>query len=350
MLNISLVMAVLFISACLSIYWVLLKNIKNKVLVLGFAFVFFLASGTWSFLDVYKTQVTIDPYFAYYPIRFIFPALAVLFFYCQAFFKKQYFIFICGIMTGISLWWNFDSGVAVAGAFSVLMLLELVFSRNRSSVVQFLSFFIPAVFSFLFLLVIFSIQQGKIISPAETLKYVKLFSTSGFMMLPMPGMPAPWCVFLGLYLLGIVMGLRSFIAGKFTVLAKMSLFLAVLELALFTYYQGRSHIHNLPAVIWPALVLLFIYSDRIIRLFRSGLVSKYYKLLLLPAFFVSFCALVTIIVGGKMLVSGVERTCHGLTNIDNPCLLEQNIRFILANAADHKEVNILSDYAGGILC
>jgi hypothetical protein len=329
MLNISIIMGILFIAACFAVYWTLFRNVKNKILVLAFAFVFFLTSGTWSFLDIGKPQTSIDPYFAYYPIRFIFPALAVLFFYVQSFFREKYYICICGALAGLSLWWNFDSGVAVFGAFFALTFLELVFSRKRPAVMQFLFFLLAATAAFLVLMTIFSIQQGELISPAESLKYVKLFSRSGYMMLPLPEIPAPWCGFAGIYLLGIIIGLRSFIGGKFSVFAKMSLFLSVLGTGLFTYYQGRSHIHNLPAVIWPALLLMFIYADRLIREIKSGMISSYFKPFLIPVAFPVFCALITIIWGSPMLISGIERTCRNAVKADDSCLLEQNVRFIL---------------------
>jgi hypothetical protein len=39
--------------------------------------------------------------------------------------------------------------------------------------------------------------------------------------------------------------------------------LSVLGLGLFSYYQGRSHDHNLPSVWWPAFILLTIFVDMI---------------------------------------------------------------------------------------
>lgn len=346
LLNISAVMGILFIAGCFAVYRALFRNVKNKLLVPAFAVVFFLTTGPWSFLDIEKPQTSIDPYFAYYPVRFIFPALAVWFFYAQSFFRGKYSIFLCGILAGVSLWWNFDSGVAVCGAFFALLFLELVFSRKRFAVFQFLAFLIAASLAFLALLIIFSMQQGELISPAESLKYVKLFSRSGYMMLPLPAIPAPWCWFAGIYLLGIIIGLRSFIAGKFSVSAKMSLFLSVLGIGLFTYYQGRSHLHNLPAVIWPALLLMFIYADRLLRGIKSGMVSNYFKPLLLPVVFPACCALITVVWGSPMLITGVEHTCRYAAKADDSCLLEQNVRFILANSGENKVANIVSDMQG----
>ena len=346
MLNISVVMALLFLAGCLSIYWVMFRCVKNKALLPAFALVLFLTTGTWLFLDR-ERQLSIEPYFAYYPVRFIFPALSVLLFSCLIFLRKKHITPLCGVLAGLGLWWNIDSGIAVYGAFITIMGLELIFSKERRPcIMRLISFCLSAFAAFAALLIIFSIQQGCIISPAESLKYIKIFSSSGFGMLPLPAPPAPWCVFAGIYLLGIIIGLRLFISGRFSILAKMSLFLSVLGIGLFTYYQGRSHIWSLPTVIWPALMLLFIYTDSIIRAVKAGLINGYFKMLIFPAVFLAVCALATIACDYKMIATGVERTCRGILVPNEACPLEQNIRFILANAGENKVVNIVSDMQG----
>ena len=344
MLNISIVMAFLFWVGCLSVYWVLFRCMKNKVLIPAFAFVLFL---TTTFNNDGRMQVSIDPYFAYYPIRFFFPALSVLFFASLIFFRGKYIIVLCGILTGLGIWWNIDSGVPVFGAFFAVICLEFIFSKERLPVLmQLLSFCISFFFIFLVLLIIFSIQQGCVISSAESLKYINLFSSAGFMMIPLPKLPAPWCVFAGIYLLGIIIGLHSFISGRFNILAKMSIFLSVLGLGLFTYYQGRSHIYNLSPVIWPALMLMFIYTDRLARLVKTKLINGSFKLLIFPAVFFAVCAMMTIVYDGKIIATGVVRTCQSILNPNTACQLEQQIQFIQANVGDKKMVNIISDMSG----
>jgi hypothetical protein len=345
--NISLLMGLLFIVSSFAIYRTLSGIVKNQIAVPAFALLFFLSSGTWSFLDAGKAQVSIDPYFAYYPIRFLFPALMVLFFYLHAAYKEKYLIAICGLLGGVSLWWNFDSGVATAGAASATMFLQVIFSRKRfADTIRFGIFLIAMSISFFLLLLIFSIQQGGIISPAESLKYVELFSRSGYMMLPLPGFPSPWFLIAGLYLLGIIISLRGLISGKSTVFHKMSLFLAILGIGLFTYYQGRSHLFNLPPVIWPALLLLFIFSDRLLRMLRCGLLNGSFKLALLPTVFLTFCALATIIKGGNILEMGVMRTCRGVLNPTRSNLVDRNTAFIIENAGECRSVNIISFMQG----
>lgn len=348
MFNISIVMALLFGVGCLSVYWVLFRCMKNKALIPAFALVLFLTTGgTWFFSNDGRMQISIEPYFAYYPVRFIFPALSALLFSCSIFLSKKIIALLCGILAGVGLWWNIDSGIAVCGAFITVMVLELIFSKERRPCVkQLTSFSLSAFAAFAALLVIFSIQQGCIISPVESLKYIKLFSSSGFGMLPLPKQPAPWCVLVGIYLLCIIVGLRLFISGRVSIFAKMSIFLSVLGIGLFTYYQGRSHVWNLSLVIWPALMLMFIYTDRIIRLVKAGLINGAFKILIFPAVFFAVCAMMTIACGSKMIAADIARTCRGVFTPDDACQLEQDIRFILANVGDKKRANIVSDMQG----
>ncbi|MFA7230455.1 MAG: hypothetical protein WC071_04235 [Victivallaceae bacterium] len=345
--NISVVMGILFFIACLAIYRVMLRCIKNKILILGFAIILFFTTGSWGFLHL-SENLQMDPYYAYYPIRFICPALALMLFcYLSSTRPKRYLMVSCGAVAGISLFWNLDSGLSIVGAFAATMLFQVFFSSNRRTVAkQFLAVSISGVCTILTLLTLLSIQQGSILSPQESLKYIQIFSSVGFMMLPMPGLPASWCFFTGIYLLGLLIGLRSFMAGRFEPWAKMSIFLSVLGIGLFTYYQGRSHIYNLPTVIWPSLLLLFIYTDRIIRLIKLKLINSWFKLLLLPAVLFMVCSIVTFACDFKMITAGIKRTFRGIAEVGNVNPLEANIRFILKNAGDKKMVNILSDMQG----
>ena len=346
MFNISVVMGLFFMTGCFAVYWVLFKSMKNKVLIPAFALILFFTTGTWLFLDRGR-QLSIDPCFTYYPVRFIFPALSVLLFFCLIYLRKKYIAILCGIIAGLGLWWNIDSGIAAFAAFPAVMGLEFIFSKERRAVlVQSASFLGSAFLAFFALLIIFSLQQGCMISPEASLKYINLFSAAGFGMMPLPAPPAPWCVFAGIYLSGIIVGLRFFAAGRFNILAKMSIYLSVLGIGLFTYYQGRSHIWNLPTVIWPALMLMFIYTDRIIRLVKAGLVNRQFKMLVFPAVFFSVCAAATVAWDTGMIAAGVERTCRRIITPDEACPLERNVRFILANAGENKVVNIASYMQG----
>ena len=345
--NISVVMAIIYMAALFCLYLVIFKLTKNKILVLGFAAVMFITcGGVWNFIHIVQ-GTSIDPYFAYFPIRFLFPALAVLFYYMLIAEKRKYLIAGCGILSGCALWWNFDSGVPVAGAFGAVMFLEFVFSRERRlPFLKLLWFGIAAILGFCAVLLLLTIDNGQLPPFMESLKYVSYFSSSGFMMLPMPGIPAPWCFFAGIYVLGIIIGIRGFATGSSDVISRMSLFLSVLGVGLFTYYQGRSHTFNLPGTVWPAMLLLFVYTDRLIRLIKAKRIENFNKMLLFPAIFFMIFSFVTIIFDAKMIAAGISRTIRGISEMNNLNQVEINVRFILANAGDCKTVNIQSGMQG----
>jgi hypothetical protein len=344
--NISVVMAIIYMVALFCIYLVIFKLTKNKILVLGFAAVMFLAcGGVWNFIHIVQ-GTSIDPYFAYFPIRFLFPALAVLFYYMLIAEKRKYLI-ACGILSGCALWWNFDSGVPVVGAFGAVMFLEFIFScERRRAFLKLLWFGIAAILGFCAVLLLLTIDNGQLPPFMESLKYVSYFSSSGFMMLPMPGIPAPWCFFAGIYVLGIIIGIRGFATGRPDIISRMSLFLSVLGVGLFTYYQGRSHTFNLPGTVWPAMLLLFVYTDRLIRLIKTKQLNRLYKMLIFPAMFFMVFSFVTIMLDAKMIAAGISRTIRGISEMNNLNQVEINVRFILANAGDCKTVNIQSGMQG----
>lgn len=314
---------------------------------MGFAAVMFLTcGGVWNFIHIVQ-GTSIDPYFAYFPIRFLFPALAALFYYMLIAEKRKYLIAGCGILSGCALWWNFDSGVPVAVAFAAAMFLEFVFSsERRSAFFKLLWFGIFAILGFCVVLLLLIIDNGQLPPFMESLKYVSYFSSAGFMMLPMPGIPAPWCFFAGIYVLGIIIGIRGFVSGRSDVISRMSLFLSVLGVGLFTYYQGRSHIFNLPGTVWPAMLLLFVYTDRLVRLIKAKQLGSLYKVLTFPAIFFMVFSLVTIMLDAKMIVAGISRTICGISEMNNLNPVEINVRFILANAGNCKTVNIQSGMQG----
>lgn len=345
--NISVVMAIIYMAALFCVYLTVFKLTKNKILVVGFAAVMFIScGGLWYFIHIVQGAY-LDPYFAYFPIRFLFPALAVLFYYMLIAEKRKYLIAGCGILSGCALWWNFDSGIPVVVAFCAVMFLEFAFSRERhQAFLKLLWFGIAAILGFCAVLLLLTIDNGQPPPFMETLKYISYFSSSGFMMLPMPGIPAPWCFFAGIYVLGIIVGIRSFVSGNFNVVSRMSLFLSVLGIGLFTYYQGRSHTFNLPGPVWPALLLLFVYTDRLIRLIKLKRIESFYKLLIFPAVFLMVFSIATIMLDAKMIAAGISRTVRGILEMNNLNQVEINVRFILANAGNCKTVNIQSGMQG----
>ena len=86
-----------------------------------------------------------------------------------------------------------------------------------------------------------------------------------------------------IYLLGMGFGLQAFLDGNRNTFARLSMFLGILGTGLFTYYQGRSHDYNLLSVCWPAVLLGFLFADRLLLAIRARLLPRQLCWLALPA-------------------------------------------------------------------
>lgn len=344
--NISIIMGILYMVAIFCIYWTMFRIIKNKIWVIGFALILFYIFGMSVFLH-HNSSFKLDPYFAYFPIRLFCPAIALLCYYMLITSKQKYWIAACGSVAGCGLLWNVDSGIATAGAFGGVLFAEFIFTSGKKEAFRRIVLYVISLSVALFLtFALLWIHNGNPPPVISLLKYLNIFYSGGYMMLPMPGMPAAWCFIAGIYVLGLTAGIHDFAAGKFNIVSRMNLFLSVLGIGLFAYYQGRSHIFNLPSVCWPAMMILFIFTDHLIRLAKAKLIDGSFKILLFPALFLAICAFVSFPFDVIRLSSGISRTMNGIIEMQQINPMEADVRFILANAGNNKVVNILSDMQG----
>jgi hypothetical protein len=119
-----------------------------------------------------------------------------------------------------------------------------------------------------------SIKSGGEIHLRDLVKYQTIFYSAGFCMLPMPLSPHPWMAVLGLYLFGLIGGIFAHVRRRRSLAWDAMLYLSVVGLGLFTYYQGRSHDVVLTFVVWPAIVIAFVLADRTMRAVRAGMLPR----------------------------------------------------------------------------
>lgn len=229
----------------------------------------------------------LDPYYQYFPIRFVFPAFSVLGAYAylrSATFRRA------GLLTvfcALGVWWNADSGVVTLVAWLTLLACKEiaeprgVFPWLRGLKVLGLNVSLGALTFGAFYLLL-CIEADRWVDLAGMIRYQQIFYGSGFCMLPMPTGPHFWWVVVGVYLLGLVVGLSRLGGGRLEVGHGMILHLSVLGLGLFSYYQGRSHDICLLLVCWPAIMVAFLVADRILAAVREGLLPAVYGLTAAP--------------------------------------------------------------------
>ena len=157
--------------------------------------------------------------------------------------------------------------------------------------------------------------------------YQKVFYGLGFMMMPMPLYPHPWMSILGVYLIALIVAARSWSFNPRAKNADLLSFISMLGFGLFIYYEGRSHHLNLITVSWPAIVLIAMLADRVLRAVRAGLLSRQHLLLPIAALSVLlFCSIPLVLASVKLGKSAI--VAFESRNIPADKLVSDELRFI----------------------
>jgi len=234
-----------------------------------------------------------DPVFQYWPIRFIFPALSA-WAYLWASKKAAPAAWIAlGVFAGLAMTWNLDSGIALSAATLFVLALDFIPAPRRGAAVLSLILTGGAMFATAALCrLCLETQAGWRTPFHQTADYQRLYYQSGFMGAPIPLAPHPWWLVAAAYLLGLGFGLHRFLRGNRSVVTRLSLFLSILGIGLFTYYQGRAVESNLLNASWPAMLLAAIFTDRLIRAIRARLIPPGLCWIALPAAYLALMAAV----------------------------------------------------------
>lgn len=333
----SVVMGALFWAGCVFLF-LSVRRYGTSFFTAGAALFFFAC-----LLKFLPDEDIFDPYFAYYPVRFFFPALAVALFVYGERNRRRYprIDAAYGVWAALSLFWNPDSGLAVTGAFVFLTFLKALRggTAGRRAAVRFAAGLLGSLALTWLLL---SLRLGMAPTPTQIFAVNRHFYQVGFMMLPMPPLPALWSLVALLYLSGLTLGAYYFLAGRAPRFGQLAVFLSVLGLGLFLYYQGRSHDYNLYSAMWPAALLFFLAAGRIMRGRR-----KSWRTLSLP-----LLAVLLMVMGAGSLLWQLSKIGRGLAELgrgltaDGMSPMEENTRFILEHAKG-RVVNI-SGYGQGV--
>jgi hypothetical protein len=230
-------------------------------------------------------------YFAYCPIRLLFPAVSMLAVYCYMVCPTAIRAAVSGaLLGGPGVWWNLDSGVVALGSWACVLAVKSLSEQLRRTAPARRTWrhvgisIAAAAVGFAAIYFALSVNAGRCINLRLLTRFQEVFYISGFCMLPMPLAPHLWEVIAGIYLAGLIYGLSGVIrAGQLAPGTAMILHLSVLGVGLFAYYQGRSHDYNLVHACWPAVCLAFLFADRLLAAVRLGLLPRVFAMGALPA-------------------------------------------------------------------
>lgn len=296
-----------------------------------------------------------DAYFQYWPIRFFWPALITLQFYQFVASRTAQKAFAISISSTLATLWNVDVGAVLFITFFAYLASRLILSiaakrhgeitsdnwsaRKYAKAIglHLLTFSILAALAVAYL----ELKSGTRIELKDIFKYQDIFYRMGFMKLEMPLYPHPWMSIISIYFFGIIYAITLWRAGLQTVKVDSIFFLSTLGLGIFSYYEGRSHIFNLAAVLWPSLILVGIFSDTIISRIKKNKLNQ--ALIAYPFTALSFPVIISIglISHADLFVNSALALPDRLTSPEHE-IIQSELSFIRKYNSKHKNCVILS--------
>jgi hypothetical protein len=284
----GLVMGMLNAASFLFIYLGLKRIVKQDLLRL----IVFLALVFWQY---WQTRLPYDTnpryYYQYWPIRTFFPSL--LFYLISVFSTRdsevqKRLVPIIAILSSIAVLWNLDTGLVVyCAAFAALVFPPLHYATVGERTRQFIKNAGWMLSSFVVVLVLFvlftKMRSGAWPDFSGFFKFQKVFYVSGYFMLAMSAVHFWNAVILVYLAAGVFVVCR--IGDRSVRDNPVLVFLFICGFGLFSYFQGRSYDTNLTVVMFPAIVLLGIFCDKLLSIVSPG---RKYGTTLLILFLIPF--------------------------------------------------------------
>lgn len=265
--NFGFVMGLLNAFSFVFIYLGIRRVIKSNLLAL----LVFLCLVYWQY---WMTRIPLNEnprvYYQYWPLRILFPAIC--FYLVSVFFTsgsgiRKILLPVLALLSSVSVLWNLDSGIVLYGSVFIALLFSF-FSTERFRVALIKS--IPIVLwmmgSLVFVLSCFAIatkvHSGMWPDVQKAFSYQGLFYLAGFFMLPMGALHF-WNIPVIIYIIAGIWCVREWGRSERTDMP-LNAFLFILGTGMFSYFQGRSWDTNITVVLYPAVILLGIFADRLL--------------------------------------------------------------------------------------
>ena len=338
-----------FIFLCLQIagtgglIYILKKEIHSKfILVLGCIFI-----GTMTFaIPLYWANIP-DPYFQYWPIRFVFPALSIAALYL---YLKNRNLKTASVFTALSIgsvFWNFDSGIILLVASVIFITVDLLYqayTKSRTANLLLILFTVAGTLALALMLATNAVS----FSFDKIFQYQLTFYHAGYYMLPMPIRYPIWLFYVLIYISGLLSFLYVFLRRKITPKHQIIFFTALLGLGLFSYYQGRSHILNLVAAsAWPSYFIICFFCNDLWLKIKKGKGCIETRTLFSAMISIQIVAFIGLLIHlGTALGSCINKFNHLLSSEVMNKTVADEINFIKKESGNYKNCLILTKRQG----
>lgn len=252
---------------------------------------------------------------------------------------------VWGLFAGAAISWNLESGLAVLISLGAFVLIGNFTSRlwlgqaGRTEAAFNAGCYIFGFVAFILGFVAFlSLKSGTTIDLQNYVIFQKVFSVTGFGMIPLPPPPSLWMIH-GLLLFGVLVfcTLQACTHRERDKGLELAAYVAILGLGLCAYYVGRSHPLVLRLVAWPSIILFFFLLDRTAQTAFSRERAGSAKIAIVIATALPAAFLISAVPS----VVQIAFSTRNASPEDNRAVLE-DIKFIKARTAPHEPVAILA--------
>lgn len=288
--------------------------------------------------------VQVDPAFQHLTIRFLFPAISVYLTYHYFKTASQRLYYLSFFIYAVSIIWNPDCGLVVYLTWLITLIYEGLCDRN----IKRIFFHIVNWFLILFVTIgLFTLymclRYGHMPIYKEFFLYQKIYSTYGLGMLPMPVIH-PWNLVVVIYVMGMAISFINLLKGSKSLKVFMIFNLVILGVGMFTYYQGRSHDYNLTDISYPAIMILIIFADEIVKMIKNHKSMINFIALNYITFFTIYCLFC--FVSNYKIVFRIIKERIEISNKSEETHIMRSARFIKNNTKRGEEILLLSNHSG----
>ncbi len=216
-------------------------------------------------------------YYQYFPLRLI-CGVFFLWFSGVYFQRPSRRLMLAGYLAAAaSLLWNADTGLVVLVAWTASLMVDAVsrgaemrVARTAARIAGHLALLVLTLVASVASYALFArIRSGRLPDLRVFWQYQDIFYGAGYFMLPMKRCEL-WQPIIFLYLVVVAGGVRRALQGTANADTRWNLFVALYGLGVFSYYQGRSHVFCLAAVLYPAMILACLLSADLAAAWRAA--------------------------------------------------------------------------------
>lgn len=263
----TLIMGLLVGISLILLYIVFKELVDNKIIrFLGFVSLIWVG---YFYARFVPQSGFFDPYFEFHPLRFLPMVISIYFtyYYIKTSSKKIYYLSF--VIYSIAVIWNLEFGLAIYLTWLITLVYEESCSRNIRKI-----FFHITNWVLIFLLTIglftlyMYLRYGHMPDYESLFLFRKAYYIAGASLLHTPLIHS-WNLVIITYLIGMAMSLTNLLKGGRSLKMSMLFNLTILGIGIFVYYQSRSDQWKLLHICFPAIIMLTIFADELIKKIKN---------------------------------------------------------------------------------